>query len=558
MNSRERQIINQLFKSIGIDPSSFKTPTAKQSPYFDAQGKRIPQKRIHRYEIVYDSKGEELPNPEGRGLIELMPASPRDLIAETVGAGIGEAVNSPEVGAVGGLLASILTGRPKTKQQVSNPYNSYSSNPYQYTNYPVRVKYRGVDKPTTKAIDLNPNNHPLNPETFITENTKLVKQFKDDQVGKLPLMGLPRLEPGGGIRGLDEVDVDMILRDKYGMESVPIFRQGDYDQFGNIRGIENLENVRGQKQMMFGDIDLQMSDVDIENPAHWNKWVTAGSQGEAWERAQRYVRDNPERRLSVDLTPGGIRFYDTSMAGITDKMKGEAINNYMKFMGALKTDPAYMNFELSRIADRLNKIYKGAPSKGKGQFGKSLLDFIAQKPYVLDRSGAPLFTQKNWIKMSGENKPGYNPVMEDVDWDKIKGMPDYIQRRFIQEGGIQSAIRLSAKPERISRWVRSKGEAPYTSQWIGDIVGKESTQALFPQSAIRDKAKIIDQLRYVQGLQDPVRKDWGVGFGDSNLLDPVLRSFENTAQETIRKNLKLGLLPAIPTLNQEFNLEENR
>ena len=27
-------------------------------------------------------------------------------------------------------------------------------------------------------------------------------------------------------------------------------------------------------------------------------------------------------------------------------------------MGALKTDPAYMNFELSRVADRLNKIYQ--------------------------------------------------------------------------------------------------------------------------------------------------------------------------------------------------------
>tara|TARA_R100000742_G_C4279590_1_gene104624 strand:- start:1809 stop:3470 length:1662 start_codon:yes stop_codon:yes gene_type:complete len=553
MNARERQFYNQLFKTIGIDPSSFKTPTAKQSPYFDAKGKRIPQKNINQYEIVYDSKGEELPNPQGRGLVDLIPASPRDLIVETFGAGIGEAVNNPEVGAVGGLLASILTGRPKPKQQVSNPYNSYSnpynsysSNPYQYTNYPVTVKNRGVAKPT-ELLDLS------NPSI-----KKIVNQFKDDQVGRLPLTGLPRLESGGTIRGLDEVDVDWMLTDRYGKDAVPIFRQGDYKQFGEIRGIENLDNVRGHKQMMFGNIDVQMSDVDIENPAHFNKWVTAESQGEAWERAQRYVRDNPERRLSVDLTPGGIRFYDTSMAGITDKMKGESVNNYMKFMGALKTDPAYMNFELSRIADRLNKIYKGSPSKGKGQFGKSLLDFIAQKPYALDKSGAPLFAQENWIKMSGKNAPGYNPVMEEVDWDKIKGMPDYIQRRFIQTGGIQSAIRLSAKPQRISRWARSKSEAPYTSQWIGDIVGKESTQTLFPQSAMRDKANIIDQLRYVQGLQDPVRKDWGVGFGDSDLLDPVLSSFENTAQETIRKNLKLGLLPAIPTLGQEFNIEENR
>ena len=540
MNARERQIINQLFKSIGIDPSSFKTPTAKQSPYFDAQGKRIPQKRINQYEIVYDSKGKELPNPEGRGLIELMPASPRDLIAETVGAGIGEAVNNPEVGAVGGLLASILTGRPKPKQQVNNPYNSnpYKSNPYQYTNYPVTVKNRGVAK----------NTEPI-PST-----KKLVNQFKDEQVGKLPLGGLPRLDQSTGlIKGLDANDVDWILSDRYGKDAVPIFREGLWRHFGNIRGKENIENITPfDSPVMFGGIKTQMSDVDVYNAEHFDKYVTARNQGEAWEQAQKYVRDNPERHLSVDLTPGGMRFYDVSSASITDKMKGAAINNYMKYMGGLNTDPAYMNFELNRLATTVNDIYRNAPNKIKQN--RSLLDFVTQEPYKMGKDG-PVFPRQNWSKIK---KMGDNPVRDLIDWNKITPMPKYIKDQFENRGGLMSAIRLSAKPSRIRKWAQEKSESPFTSQWIGDIVGKESLPALFPKSAIADKNRIIDQLRYVQGLQDPVRKDWGVGFGDSNILDPLISSFDNKTQEMIRENLKLGLLPAIPTLGQEFNIEENR
>lgn len=538
MNARERQIYNQLFKTIGIDPSSFKTPTAKQSPYFDAQGKRIPQKRINQYEIVYDSKGKELPNPQGRGLVDLIPASPRDLIAETIGASIGESVNNPEVGAVGGLLASILTGRPKPKQQVNNPYNSYSSNPYQYTNYPVTVKDRAVAK----------NTEPI-PST-----KKLVDQFKESQIGKLPLGGLPRLNQSTGlIKGLDAADVDWMLSDKYGKDAIPIFREGQYSNFGNIRGNENIDNITPFDQpVMFGNIKSQMSDVDVYNAEHFDKYVTARNQGEAWDQAQKYVRDNPERQLSVDLTPGGMRFYDTSQAGTIDKMGGDVINNYMKYMGGLNTDPAYMNFELSRLAKTVNDIYRTAPNKIKQN--KALLDFVTQRPYRMGKDG-PVFPRENWGNI---NKMGDNPVRDLIDWNKITSMPKYIKDEFSEGGGLMSAIRLSAKPSRIRKWAQKRSESPFTSQWIGDIVGKESLPALHPKTAVADKDRIVDQLRYVQGLQDPVRKDWGVGFGDSNILDKLLKTFDNKTQEMIRKNLKLGLLPAIPTLNQEFNIEENR
>jgi len=521
MNAKERQFYNEFFKTIGIDPSSFKTPTAKQSPYFDAQGKRIPQKRINQYEIVYDSKGKELPNPQGRGLIDLMPANPRDLIAETVGASIGEAVNNPEVGAVGGLLASILTGKPKSKQQVSN---FYISNPYQYKNYPVAVKDRAVAK------------------------------NMDSRVGKIPLEGLPRLNQSTSlIRGLDADEVDWILSDKYGKDAVPIFREGQWSNFGNIRGKENIENITPFDQpVMFGNIKAQMSDVDVYNAEHFDKYVTARNQGEAWDQAQKYVRDNPERQLSVDLTPGGMRFYDTSQAGTIDKMGGDVINNYMKYMGGLNTDPAYMNFELSRLAETVNNIYRTAPNKIKQN--KALLDFVTQRPYRMGKDG-PVFPRENWRKIK---KMGDNPVRDLIDWNKITSMPKYIKDEFSEGGGLMSAIRLSAKPSRIRKWAQKRSESPFTSQWIGDIVGKESLPALHPKTAVADKDRIVDQLRYVQGLQDPVRKDWGVGFGDSNILDPLISSFDNKTQEMIRKNLKLGLLPAIPTLNQEFNIEENR
>ena len=375
----------------------------------------------------------------------------------------------------------------------------------------------------------------------------------DSRVGKIPLEGLPRLDQSTGlIYGLDANDVEWILSDKYGKDAVPIFREGLWSNFGNIRGYENISRLNADDPVMFGNILAQMSDYDVPNRAHMKKFTSAETVGEAWEQGVKYVRDNPERHLVVDLTPGGSRFYDVSQAGVMDKMKPDAINRYMEYMGGLNTDPAYMNFELSRLAETVNDIYKTAPNKIKQN--KELLNFVTQKPYKMNKYG-PVFSNESWEHM---RKRGDNPVRDLIDWKKITGMPDYIKDQFSRKGGLMSAIRLSAKPDRISRWARTKDESPFTSQWIGDIVGKESTQALFPKSAVADKNKIIDQLRYVQGLQDPVRKDWGVGFGDSNILDPLLKTYDNKTQEMIRKNLKLGLLPAIPTLGQEFNIEENR
>ena len=72
MNAKERQFFNQLFKTIGIDPSSFKTPTAKQSPYFDAQGKRIGTKYIaHRSdgtEIGSYSRTDKAEDPKTKAI----------------------------------------------------------------------------------------------------------------------------------------------------------------------------------------------------------------------------------------------------------------------------------------------------------------------------------------------------------------------------------------------------------------------------------------------------------------------------------------------------------
>ena len=52
---------------------------------------------------------------------------------------------------------------------------------------------------------------------------------------------------------------------------------------------------------------------------------------------------------------------------------------------------------------------------------------------------------------------------------------------------------------------------------------------------------LVTNIRRAQGLSDPSRPDIGLGFLDSDYLDPILGTVNPAYQALIRKNLQLGL-----------------
>ena len=587
----ERQWIKWLGENIPgykklVNWSKGKQPNPSR---YTKYGKVLDKSQVKRHELVgdkYNPERGEFANPEtDGGLIPLMlTGTPKDLAIETIGTGTGEVLGSGTAGAVSGLIASLLTrGKPKTMKAENktldyvNDYRNAYGNDYRkpildaygrptgyYGDYTKKAPENLAER--VARITSNPSN-----EIPLISSNQLIKAYD------LPEKGLPRLNPDGTITGLDPADVDNALLEKYGDKAVDFFHEGKTyknfeDGMGYMRGNENefatLDiNPKSGKRAYdgpakyFGRTRVQHIDRDRKDPLHNEIFVTLNELGEAEELARRYVQENPwERSLVFQSTPGGASILDVGIEGARSRKSSKGLIDFLNSAKAQNADPAYLNFTVDRWGEDVLNWYKNLPDKLKST-NPEIAHYLASEHIKrkhlrnkagklrFKRDGSPLIGNP-WVDETwGNLRTNINPF-ETTDFNAWAKAP----RGVVESVPFYNDIRLTAKPQRLLNYhndmpFTASGNTPAYTREPLFIVGNENATNLHALNTVLGDRGIMDyvkQGRYIQGLQDPIRPEWGKGFGDTSHLQSLSNELSPLGQAEMRKYLQLGLIgPAI-------------
>jgi hypothetical protein len=581
----ERQIIKWLGENIPGYKDLVKRSKGKiidWSRYADGGGNPIPKSSLGQYEIVKDRYTGEgpMPNPVPGppGLIPLMlTGTLPDLAIETVATGIGEASGSGTAGAVGGLITSLATGRPPKKNiKAENKTLSYAKDNYYdggYGNNTVLDDYldysRGyyddveIVTPKNKKIEQPFQNLPTPKERAKTSESlreriaRILSNESNDLQDPSSVSGLPRLNSDGTITELDAGDIDNALIGKYGPDNaVDFFKQGStYDSkntthgLGVMRGDENLRRIGNDKEAstFFGRTPSTHVDMDRPNPLHQDKFVTMDNIGEAEERARKWVAQNPdERALSFSATPGGVSIMDIGQEGAKKSRGNDAIKDFVKMGQFFNMDPAYILMSMRKYSMDANKWFRDLPNSLKQREG--LIDFLGSPQMNIKKGKRGYYNP--WVSdMFGQIERNGNPF-PNMNVDVWKSRPQTITQNvpFVND------IRLTAKTNRmkghqvLGNEFTTTNPPAYVRQPLFTIGKDEAKNAMALDNVFGPKGltEMVNQGRYVMGLQDPIRPDWGKGFGDTSHLNSIANELSPLGKAQMRDYLKLGLIgPAV-------------
>ncbi len=338
--NKEKQLMMQLLKSVGIVPS---TPTTDFSDYYDGSGKRLTKKQLKTKEIVYDRAGNEMPNPVQRGLMDmaLLPTSVGNVVQ-----GTSTAV-SEENPALGFILG-VLSGRgglskPKPK----------SDNYYYGTNYNDSKKgYAGLPK-TFDEFDRAPRFNignlaqKVKDKIYIAGRKQVMPVLDDaDKLTEIPLEAY---------RGrINRANRELIKRGEKPFED--LLYDGEVDPvLGKLRNV-----YKDGYNRQFGAINLQMGDIDHFDIAgtlgshHRKGQITLKDIGEVEEMLRKQVRDNPDRVYEFGPTGGGTRLFDISEVGEAER-KALDVGARDRMLRDTRSDPDYRMFDTQRASkDKLS------------------------------------------------------------------------------------------------------------------------------------------------------------------------------------------------------------
>ena len=536
----ETQIIKWLGENIPGFKDLVKPPPPEPSRY-TKDGKVIPKNELYKYQLVGDKFNPdipEFPNPTtDSGLIPLMlTGTPKDLGIETLATGTGQALGSGTAGAISGLIASLLTrGKPKT-MKAENKTLAYA-NDYKK---PILDAYGRPTGYYGDYVENAPENLAGRVARILSNEPREIPKAYD-----LPEKGLPRLNPDGTIVGLDPADVDNALLEKYGDRAVDFFHEGRTyknreDGMGYMRGNENLSRTQhsGPPTKYFGRTSVQHIDRDRKNPLHSDMFVTMNNLGEAEELAREWVSMNPrERALLLQSTPGGVSILDVGQEGARSMKSQTSLIDFLNFGKHQQADPAYLNFTIDKWSKDVNDWYKNLPPKLQS-ISPDIAHYLSKE---MKRDPIPQFVSDAWRDLRMNKNPFQTTDFNA--WTKtpqsvVKGVPFYTD------------IRLTAKPQRLLNYhndmpFTASGNTPAYTREPLFIIGNKNARNLHALNTVLGDRGIMDyvkQGRYIQGLEDPIRPEWGKGFGDTSHLISLSNELSPLGQAQMRKYLQLGLI----------------
>jgi len=547
----EKQFFEYVGKKLGLTGLvKGKQPNPSRYTKYD---KVLDKSQVKRHELVGDKHNPErgeFPNPEtDGGLIPLMlTGTPQDLAIETVATGTGEALGSGTAGAVGGLITSLATGKPKTIKAENATLGYYPQQSIMddllgieknvkalqdktiYGDFKVTTPKSRIARTNNLApfnfdtvkkgvMDLNKKMN-LTPEQILSKEAlevakKKAKNLKatGKQVVWNPELKRPQVitqEEFMGRLGNDYPWFQDNLQSIKGLDGkiIPerIIEDGDFEQWYGMGAGRNVKDKNSKSLLQYMSQQGLMHDLDLATPSgfkgeHFSDamQIKYDNPGEAMDAIARISRDNPDRYYKVIQTGGGFRIWD--LTNDPSSTHGPlAIPKRLKAMKEMGNDEFYRNMTIGnnvkRIQDKASYI-TNVPTQ-KELMSEGILDPVLQK-----------------------------------SWEKGKGL--------------HSDVRLDEKAVRITGYRDPNFDSgpPMGMQEmfsLGDI-NNAGAQSYFNYRQNKD---IMDRLRNARGLIDPNRPDMGLGVLDSKYLDYTMKSMSPKWQEQLRKNWKLGLIsPAV-------------
>ena len=499
-----------------------------------------------------------------------------------------------------------INGYKKSSYELQSYTDDYAGPPRAET-----VKRVKTDKETiVKFKDKGPSTAPI--MVIDHKDIPRVQQTLNNPASKVPEGTLPSITSDGmGITGLPPKEVTRILKERYGKNAIDPYFEGPTEKWDNtglgfMRGRDNayfdpetgrpfpeVAGDRNRGRMHFSKTTSNI-DIDIHDPEHADLFVTAKDHGEGLMHLQDVSKRLGNMPIAVFASPGGVSGVPLDAHFYKQMLGPEGPRKQFELLARAKGDPAFMNFEMEKYANAMNDIWEGLPHKELSRYNPERHKFFAQ-PVMKHEAGKPVINpktgkffmkfgtaepwippgrhfpeiQENWSRL----QKGDNPFNEkSLFWRNIKDVPQSMMHDWInQYGGMMTNLRHSAKPSRLDN-LRLKRHGfrptiskdgyfqegpmlgpPFVRQWmmnVGDMnkAGVKAMNRVFGPQGLID---VVDQTRYAQNIQDAVRPEMGRGLLDSQYLNDFMKSFSNKAQETIRKNWRLGLVPPLLQNNEE-------
>lgn len=548
----------QWLKWIGENLPGFSSLVKGKQPNpsrYTKYDKVLDKSQVKRHELVGDKLNPERgefanPTTDG-GLIPLfLTGTPSDLAIETVATGVGETTGSGTAGAVGGLVTSLLTGKPKTIKAENATLGDYPQKSIMdellgieknvkalqdktvYGDFKVTTPKRRIDK-TTQLAPINFHNvkNAINHVKRKINLTPAEKKSRDalnvakkkaknlDATGKQlvwnPELKRPQVitqEEFMGRLGNDYPwfqDNLQAIKDQNGKIIAPerIIDEPDFEQWYGAGAGRNVRDKNSKNLLQYMSQQGLMHDIDLATPSgfkgeHFDEamQIKYNNPGEAMDAIEKISRDNPDRYYEVIQTGGGFRIWD--LTNDPSSTHGPlALPKRLKAMQEMGNDDFYKNMtignNIKRIQDKASYLTMDTPTTQELRT-KGILDPLLQK-----------------------------------SWERGKGL--------------HSDVRLDEKAVRIAGYGDPNFDSgpPMGMQEmfsLGDINNAGAQHYL----NYRQNKDVMNRLRDARGLIDPNRPDMGLGVLDSKYLDYTMKSLSPKWQEQLRKNWKLGLIsPAV-------------
>ena len=337
--NKEKQLMMQLLKSIGITPS---TPTTDFSDYYDGSGKRLTKKQLKTKEIVYDRAGNEMPNPVQRGLLDmaLLPTSVGNVVQGTSTAVSEE---NPALGLVLGALSG-RGGLSKAKPKSDNYYygTNYGDSKKGYAGLP-----KTFDEFQTKPWSFNIGNiaQQLKDKLHINKQKSVMPVI--DDAGKFVEI------PFEAYKGrLNRANRELFKDTGESFEGAMVHGAKD-PILGEYRTV-----FKDDYNRQYGAMNINMSDIDHPDikgglgSHHGSYQVTKDNIGQVEEMLRKQVKDNPDRVYEYGPTGGGTRIFDISNISEAER-KALNVNARIKMLKDTHSDPAYIKFDIIRAKDNV-------------------------------------------------------------------------------------------------------------------------------------------------------------------------------------------------------------
>jgi len=516
-------------------------------------------------------------------------------------------------GVLSGRIPGQTLKQPRQMNAYENAYNNYKKiNGYKKSSYELQSYTDDYAGPPRQETIVKFKDKPLSTVSIPPQRVPMAERVVANPAEKVPEGTLPSITADGvGITGLPPKEVTRLLKERYGKDAIDPYFEGptktwDNTGLGYMRGRDNayfdpktgkpfpeVAGDRNRGRMHFSKTTSNI-DIDIHDPEHADLFVTAKDHGEGLMHLQDVSKKLGNMPIAVFASPGGVSGVPLD-AHFYKQMQGpEGPRKAFELLARSKGDPAFMNFEMEKYSNAMNNIWEQLPHKELSRYNPERHKFFAQasmkheagKPvinpktgkfFVDFKTGEPWIppgrhfpeVQKNW----GRLQKGDNPFDEKtLFWRNMKDIPKSMMHDWLNDqGGMMLNLRHSAKPSRLDNLRLGKHGfrptiskdgffqegpmmgPPFVRQWMMNIgnmdkAGVEAMNRVFGPKGLVD---VVDQTRYVQNIQDINRPEMGRGLLDSQYLNDFMKSFSNKAQETIRKNWRLGLVPPLLQNNEE-------